>query len=494
MRGPPKQLWCAVHAGTVGAVLGLTLLKFGNPAIFDARFPAPQTAWEWLIYPWPLLWGYLLLAAVVLAAIPLWRLPPGVPNSVSLLPLGWLGWQILSATQTIEPALSHPTLRHFAACSICFYLGLMVLSRSRNLDLFWLGVLGGMLGVISWGFDQHFIGLDAVRQEIYSQPGWQDKYPPEFLAKLASNRIYSTLFYPNALAGVLLLLGPPLLVWSWQFGARRGSLLGGLLLAAVGGGGMACLFWSGSKGGWIIGLTMALIAGGHWILQAQPPGPSAQGSTPKRAALGPSSETGSSSDLLEPASHPASGSAAGWPLRRTVVAWTALGLVLAFGLGTFYLRYQGYFRKGAASVGARIGYWRAAVSIAREYPVLGSGPGTFGVLYAQLRPEGAEMARLAHNDYLQQASDSGLIGSLLFLALIPLSLVRLGRARGRLGSPLDLAIWLGLGGWAVQEGLEFGLHIPALAWPAFLLLGLLWGKGVGNGPGSDFLIPVRAPG
>ena len=83
------------------------------------------------------------------------------------------------------------------------------------------------------------------------------------------------------------------------------------------------------------------------------------------------------------------------------------------------------------------------------------------------------MARLVHNDYLEQASDSGVIGFLLFSALIVGSLKFLYRK-----SHSQLALffgWLGLLGWALQGFVEFGLYIPALAWPAFLFLGWLSG-------------------
>jgi hypothetical protein len=35
------------------------------------------------------------------------------------------------------------------------------------------------------------------------------------------------------------------------------------------------------------------------------------------------------------------------------------------------------------------------------------------------------------------------------------------------------SVWLGVLGWSLQGLLEFGLYIPALAWPAFALLGRL---------------------
>jgi hypothetical protein len=40
-----------------------------------------------------------------------------------------------------------------------------------------------------------------------------------------------------------------------------------------------------------------------------------------------------------------------------------------------------------------------------------------------------------------------------------------------------LAVWLGLLGWALQSLVEFGLYIPAIAWPAFGLLGWLVAQG-----------------
>ncbi|NDF01477.1 MAG: hypothetical protein EB034_24910, partial [Verrucomicrobia bacterium] len=77
-----------------------------------------------------------------------------------------------------------------------------------------------------------------------------------------------------------------------------------------------------------------------------------------------------------------------------------------------------------------------------------------------------------HNDYLQQAADSGAVGGIAFSGFIIASLVVLVR-RTRGNWPL-FAVWLGLLGWALQSFVEFGLYVPGLAWPAFCLLGWLW--------------------
>jgi hypothetical protein len=192
--------------------------------------------------------------------------------------------------------------------------------------------------------------------------------------------------------------------------------------------------------------------------------------------------------------------------------WTiALCLVVVGGVA-FLLRHQGYFEKGASSVGARMDYWAAAIKIVAKRPLLGSGPGTFSILYRYLKSPEAEMAKLVHNDYLEQASDSGLPGALIFIGLWAGGLwlchpftrnwsakdsiaincdskfheanaldvskpKRIGFVEGiGTGRWVTFGIWLGLLGLALQSLVEFGLYLPAIAFPAFLLLGMLLGQ------------------
>jgi len=83
------------------------------------------------------------------------------------------------------------------------------------------------------------------------------------------------------------------------------------------------------------------------------------------------------------------------------------------------------------------------------------------------------MARLTHNDYLEQLSDSGIAGGTFYAAWILTALVVIGRRVWNCGSPTIFAIFIGLLGWFVQGIGEFGLYVPALAWVAFTLLGCL---------------------
>ncbi|PYJ06872.1 MAG: hypothetical protein DME25_05410, partial [Verrucomicrobia bacterium] len=99
--------------------------------------------------------------------------------------------------------------------------------------------------------------------------------------------------------------------------------------------------------------------------------------------------------------------------------------------------------------------------------------------YEKIKQPASEMTRLVHNDYLEQASDSGLIGLLTYGLFIAGALVwgyPTPKPLGQGSEETDwfaFSVWLGVLGWSLQSLLEFSLYVPALAWPAFTFLGLL---------------------
>jgi hypothetical protein len=429
-----------LFAAAVGLWVALTLLKFGNPIILDHQISAPTSVAEALIVSWPVAWGYGLTTLLAAAGCIWWRRKelPSIPTALLWAPTAWLAWQCVSATQSVDGPLTAASLKQFAACVAAFYFGVLVLSGLARLRVFWLAVLGGFLVLMVIGWQQHWGGFEETRRYFYSLPDWRT-YPPEFIKRLASDRIYATLFYPNALAGVILLWLPISMAVIWD--ATRGEAqklrwagMAGMASFAV--LALGCLAWSGSKAGWLILLGEGLAA----VLILRTPA---------------------------------------W------VKWgTVIGL-LVLGLTGFWLRYHGYFSKGATSVSARFDYWEVAGRTLLSKPILGSGPGTFATIYgAQKRPE-AEMARLAHNDYLQQGSDSGVLGLVLYASWLIGGLVMIYRRGSVRTDVISLGIWLGLAGLAGQGLVEFWLYVPALAWPAFLLLGWRLAQSAASGNGID---------
>jgi hypothetical protein len=504
-----KREWLPeIFAGLFGAFLGLLLLKFGNVPIMenvaiplptianglklDEGVRAPQNIWEFLFNsPWPVAWVYRLLGLFAILGLFAARLRQTAPRWLLALPMIWLVWQLFATTHSLDGELSWPTVKHFAGCVVCFYLGCFSLSRVERLSWFWFGLFCGFLLVLACGVDQHFGGLERYRIFFQRQ---LELYPPtqpvrpDLLKRVASDRIYSTLFYPNVLAGALLLLLPAMIAAvremslrvstahkaiqlavigliaagaSWLYLSDSKVGLAWLLLmslamlvspprwvleALVGAAGLACLYWSGSKGGWLVMLLLGLIV------------------------------------LLR------------LPIMRMIKVGL-LSLVLLAGLAGFFWKYSAFFKKGATSVSARFDYWQAALQTTRENPILGTGPGTFSIPYAKIKRPESEMARLVHNDYLEQASDSGLPGFAFYTVFIVGSLVwsfprskpeegpkaESRKQKAEMGSRWEpFAIWLGLLGWSLQSLFEFGLYIPALAWPAFALLGWLLGRGWGR--------------
>jgi len=419
-----KRGWPKAFAGLAGAWLGLALVKFGNPIILSKLIEPPKDFWEFVFNPWPVAWGYWMLAGLMIGGATMSRFDIAAPRWLTILPLVWFAWQLAAATQTVDAGLTRATLLHFAADICCFYLGLFALSRVQPLICFWLPLLAGFAWVLWRGFGQHFGGLESTRQMIYQQPDWP-QYSPDYIKRIASDRIFSTLVYPNALAGAILLLLPILMAVTWRLTERLRNVSRGVLVGLLGYMGLACLYWSGSKSGWLIALVLGLICLLHCPLDRK--------------------------------------------IRLAIVT-----AALLFGLAGFFIKFTPYFRHGATSVTARFDYWRAAWQITCAHPVLGTGPGTFSVPYRKLKAPASEMTRLVHNNYLEQASDSGLIGFLSFLALITGLLTFLYR-KCRNEAALFF-LWLGLLGWSLQGVVEFGLYIPAMAWPAFLLFG--WSLGL----------------
>lgn len=460
-----------IYALVFGAFLGLCIWKFGNPAILDHKIEAPKTPAELWDFAWPIHWANLFLLGLTVVGAILFFQRPGnfrLPKWLWCSPLIWLGWQFASATQTVDTTLTTVTLWQFCGCVACYFLGALVIGGAgddasqpdQTRMTMSQGFPASGLGLLFVGILAAFVvcQVRAVNQRLFEFPlnhqmlsegqrcGWTN-FPPEsivemkrenviintngvdvanpvILEKFRKGRVAGTLVYPNALAGLILLLFPVSLVlaFAWTEKMRpaiRYAFMG--LLAFLG---MAAFFWTGSKLGWLIGIGLA----GLFLLRLN-----------------------------------------GSKQLRT---W-AVATVLILGLGIFTVRFHHYFSTGATSVGARFDYWRAALETTMTKPVFGTGPGTFQRAYEQLKAPESEMARLTHNDYLEQFSDSGIIGGLAYLAWIASSLWLIAKRTRLPGNIPSFAIFASLLAWFIHALGEFGLYIPALAWMAFTLLGCL---------------------
>ncbi len=434
-----------------GLFLGLTILKFGNPVILDAKISAPHDFAEAWGEAWPPHWAFWFLIPLALVGLCLAITgQPRWPGSrwLWILPLGWFGWQLVSATQTVDGILTTLTLLQLGGCVACYFLGAWLLGEPRRFNWLLIGLLAAFVICLVRATEQKLFEFPQGRQMMIDgeRAGWTNFAPevfaqlkmdgmiittngvdvanPLLLAKFEKGRVHGTLVYPNALAGVVLLLWPVTFALALT-GTRRfrtvtrfAAIVLTLFL------GLGSLFWTGSKSGWLIAVAMIAVC----LFRLN------------------------------------------WSAR---LKWGALVLLMVVGLTAFGLRFQKYFAAGATSVSARFDYWHAAVQNTREYPLFGSGPGTFQRPYALLKRPESEMARLTHNDYLEQFSDSGVIGGVSYAAWVGLLLWTLLRRVWRNADVIIFALAVGLLGWFLQGVSEFGLYVPALAWTAFALGGSL---------------------
>lgn len=464
---PPSKL----YALAFGAFLGLCIWKFGNPVILDHIIDAPRTPAEFLDFAWPIHWANVILLVLALVGAFLYFLNSGLSfrsRWVWILPLVWLGWQFVSASQSEYANLTRVTLWHFCGCIACFFLGALVIGNNLTggknsierlpdkvsvlsnspLNYLFVGILIAFVFCQIRAVNQRLFEFPANRQVLLEgeQCGWTN-FPPEIFAqmkrenviistnglgianpvileKFRKARVPGTLVYPNALAGLILLLFPATMVLVFQ---RTKAMRPVIRLAAIGLVaflGLATFFWTGSKLGWLLGMGLM----GWFLLRLN------------------------------------------WSKTLKV---TTIVTVLVLGLGVFVVRFHHYFSAGATSVGARFDYWRAAVRTSIAKPLFGSGPGTFQKAYEQLKNPDSEMARLTHNDFLEQFSDSGLIGGLSYFIWVTLALWHTSRDLRISSDIFSFAVLAGLAAWFIQGIGEFSLYIPALAWLAFTLLGCL---------------------
>ncbi|MGH8022387.1 MAG: O-antigen ligase family protein, partial [Limisphaerales bacterium] len=373
-------------------------------------------------------------------------LPAGT-KWLSLLPLLWLAWQFVSATRTVDPELTATTLWQFCGCAVCYFLGTRVFNSRRRLNLLLPGILAAFAVCLICAIRQRIEFPQDTKFLIHEQRlGWTNLPPatiqemtrdqtiintngtdvvnPAILGRFEKKRVMGTLVYPNALSEIVLLLFPVSLVLTLRGARKLRPIVRGATVAVSVGLAALGFYWSGSKFGWLIAIAI-----GALCLFGLP-----------------------------------------WPSRYKIAA---LVLVAVLGFGAFAARFHNYFARGATSAVARLDYWQAAVQTTVSHPGFGSGPGTFQRPYARLKSPKAEMARLAHNDYLEQFSDSGIPGGIFYCAWVLAALALIARRAWKSEDPVVFALFLGLLGWSIQEFGEFGLYIPAEAWTAFMLFGSL---------------------
>jgi len=122
----------------------------------------------------------------------------------------------------------------------------------------------------------------------------------------------------------------------------------------------------------------------------------------------------------------------------------------------------------------RIYIWQSVLHMIQDHPFLGTGPGTFALIFTQYQPPGlVQQFFMAHNDYLHLIAETGLPAALLMVWTLWV-LFRTGAARlkhpSRRIRSWTLGAMAGITAILIHSICDFNLHIPANAL-LFMVLG-----------------------
>jgi len=119
------------------------------------------------------------------------------------------------------------------------------------------------------------------------------------------------------------------------------------------------------------------------------------------------------------------------------------------------------------SLAVRMTAWHGVVDLAKANPLLGTGPGTFGVSFPKYQSPGFQAHLMyAHNDYLDFTAEVG-FGLLVIVAWMAVALYLHGlhkmKSKSKLTRGVTLGALTGITAILVHSFVDFNLHIPANA-------------------------------
>ena len=175
------------------------------------------------------------------------------------------------------------------------------------------------------------------------------------------------------------------------------------------------------------------------------------------------------------------------PWKQKVLAY-ALSILFVLGCGVIVhqvpmlharlIQWRSPATIEAASM--RFDVWRDSLQVAKAYPVIGAGPNAFRAVYPQHRLTSERATRdFAENEYVQWLAETGIIGTLLALAIawiILQKIIKKDNKQDSFPSPWLPAAAGALAAAATHATVDFPFRLPiytislaalvALAWPA----------------------------
>ncbi|MFN8224957.1 MAG: O-antigen ligase family protein [Gaiellales bacterium] len=393
-------------------------------------------------------WTLLTVAALALGALGALAWPDSRPARPALTILGTLVafgcWTAVSSTWALPGSLAGIEARRLVLYAVVLAAILLVSRPGGRAAL-----LGGLLAGTT------VIGAVAVAIRSLA-PGHLDR----FYGSLASEPIG----YPNAL-GIVCALGAIVACGLTQTPAiphRRSLRAAGALLVVV----LGLTESRGAELALALGLALLVVVSGRrGAVFAEALVTTVAGVSGWLVADALSSKTGgvavgAALAVVAAAVVPARELT---PSRRLVCALAA-GLVLAGGATVAVAA-------PSSSSSFRTAYWAAALAGAADHPLLGSGAGSFRLVWHEHRHVETE-TRDAHSLYLETLAELGPLGLALVLAFVAGPLVVAVRRRS---DPLVATAGSAFAAFAVHAGVDWDWEMPVVAFVALGLIGVIAG-------------------
>jgi O-antigen ligase len=166
-----------------------------------------------------------------------------------------------------------------------------------------------------------------------------------------------------------------------------------------------------------------------------------------------------------------------WMVITLFVIAGAMSYAIWIGLDPVFSRFETITSTSLEGPAGRLAIWKQASGILRNYPALGTGLGTFGIAFRRYQTTSLDFfVDHAHNDYLEVAADTGILGAaLLFIPIMGLlvkMIMSYGEARSAYRRSVLLACIGGTAALLIHSATDFNLQIPANALLFAVVLGI----------------------
>jgi len=192
--------------------------------------------------------------------------------------------------------------------------------------------------------------------------------------------------------------------------------------------------------------------------------------------------------------------------RAVVIVVISLLIVLTvgwFGWSSLFERFGAVKDSQGNIAELRLTIWKDTINIIKNFPIAGTGFGTFVNIYPGYRTvSGDSVAEHAHNDYLELLSDGGIIAALIIgwflIVFFYKSFLVFSKRREIYSMLMFIAAVTGMFGLFIHSITDFNLHIGANGLYFFFLMGLAVSaantrlrEGLGNTYLKKKSIPVK---